>query len=65
MLDYMCYNRTTVKPKVVKVAHYSEYLTSELWKCSQSPTGAHYWLIVNQGMTCKYCSEIRLLKKYA
>ncbi len=65
MLGYVCYNITAMKRKVMKIGHSSEYLTNELWKCSQSPTGAHYWLIINQGMTCKYCSEIRHLKKSA
>ena len=36
-----------------------EYLESGNWKCSKSPSKAHYWLISDGDMKCKYCSEVR------
>ncbi|MBA7582178.1 hypothetical protein ES708_24098 [subsurface metagenome] len=35
------------------------YLKSGVWKCSKSPTGAHYWIIRGEMMRCKYCGEER------
>jgi hypothetical protein len=49
--------------EVRKTGQYSEYLANGQWKCRKSPTGAHYWIIVNQGMICRYCSEHRALEK--
>ena len=36
------------------------YIKSGLWRCSESPTGAHYWIITDK-MRCKYCDEERQL----
>jgi len=44
-----------------------EYIKSEVWKCNQSPTGAHYWIQLTQTLelyksgyfTCKYCHDVR------
>ena len=63
MVGYLCYNTGAMESKVRKTGQYSEYLANGQWKCRKSPTGAHYWLIVNQGMTCKYCSEHRPFEK--
>ncbi len=48
----------------MKTGQYPEYLANGEWKCRKSPTGAHYWLIVNEGMTCRYCSKHKDLEKY-
>jgi hypothetical protein len=39
----------------MKVSENQEFLSSERWKCSQSPSGAHHWIIHSIEMTCKYC----------
>jgi hypothetical protein len=40
----------------MKVSENREYIESNRWKCNQSPSGAHHWIISGQRMTCKYCS---------
>jgi hypothetical protein len=35
----------------------AEYIKSNDWKCSISPTGAHHW-IINRQTICKYCSKV-------
>jgi hypothetical protein len=46
--------------KVFPKADYcAGYLAEEHWRCGKSPTEAHYWVVVHQSMTCKYCSESR------
>ena len=36
-----------------------EYVRSKSWECSQSPTGAHYWVYDSPGTagskTCRHC----------
>jgi hypothetical protein len=59
MVGCLWYNIDVMERKVRKTGQYSEYLANGQWKCRKSPTGAHYWLIVNQCMTCRYCSEHR------
>jgi hypothetical protein len=52
--------------EMVKSIHrqtYAEYLKEDSWRCSNSPTGAHYWLIDKGQMVCKYCSEARPVEK--
>ena len=44
---------------LTKANYRTQYLAEGQWRCSQSPTEAHYWVVVSQGMTCKYCSESR------
>jgi hypothetical protein len=39
----------------MKMSENREYIESNRWKCNQSPSGAHYWIIRSQEMTCKYC----------
>jgi hypothetical protein len=46
---------------LTKAKYGAEYLAEGQWKCSKSPTGAHYWVVVRRIMTCKYCSENRHL----
>jgi CRISPR/Cas system-associated exonuclease Cas4 (RecB family) len=48
-----------MKKVLTKTNCRTEYLAEEQWRCSKSPTEAHYWVIVSQSMTCKYCSENR------
>jgi hypothetical protein len=48
-----------MKKGLTKTNYRTEYLAEEQWRCSKSPTEAHYWVIVRQSMTCKYCSESR------
>ena len=38
---------------------YREYIESGRWKCSQSPTGAHYWIGSSILLQCKYCGAER------
>jgi len=42
-----------------------KYLESGSWKCSDSPTGAHHWIIkrIKTGkiMICKYCKNLQRL----
>jgi len=37
------------------------YIKSDCWRCSNSPTGAHHWVItpIKHGkiMNCKYCRQ--------
>ena len=41
-----------------------EYLTAGKWKCSNSPTGAHYWIRgLDKIWRCKHCEEIQELKE--
>jgi hypothetical protein len=40
----------------VKISENKEFIDSERWKCSKSPTGAHHWMICSDQMTCKYCN---------
>jgi hypothetical protein len=37
---------------------YDEYLRGNSWRCSNSPTGAHYWIVGNQ-IVCKYCLMVK------
>lgn len=32
------------------------YKNSEVWKCLQSPTGAHHWVIDGKLQHCQYCN---------
>lgn len=41
---------------------YKAYLKSEVWKCDESPTGAHHWVEVEKYATrslfvCRYCLD--------
>lgn len=38
---------------------YKKYLESRIWRCKESPSKAHYWVINNGRMICKYCNESR------
>ena len=44
-----------------------QYMESGSWRCSDSPTGTHHWIItrVKTGeiITCKYCKETRRLSR--
>lgn len=50
--------------KTVALTH-KEYLESGVWKCTQSPTGAHYWVEINKNeetrglFLCKYCLDVK------
>lgn len=37
---------------------YKGYVVAGNWKCSNSPSGAHFWDI-NEKMVCKYCGGTR------
>ena len=45
----------------IKASGNKEYLDSDRWKCKESPNGAHYWIIRNYEMTCKYCRGVKLI----
>ena len=36
---------------------HKRYLESGVWRCSLSPTGAHYWVGDEVSLTCKYCEK--------
>jgi hypothetical protein len=40
-----------------------EFIASDRWKCGKSPGGAHYWMIQNYLMTCRYCNNSKEIKK--
>jgi hypothetical protein len=44
-------------PRSIKVIENQEFIASERWKCNQSPSGAHHWIIDYLRMTCKYCNS--------
>jgi hypothetical protein len=44
-----------VGQKSMKISGDQEFMASDRWKCSKSPSGAHYWIIQSGQMTCKYC----------
>ena len=42
-----------------------DYLTSNDWKCTESPSGAHFWTETSKDhavglFECRYCAEERL-----
>jgi hypothetical protein len=40
---------------------HAEYLKGTSWKCLNSPSGAHHWMIGNETI-CKYCHEVKQLE---
>lgn len=50
-----------------EILTYGEYLASDVWKCTDSPTGAHHWIEIQHengefhtGLWyCKWCEDIR------
>ncbi len=50
-----------------KTLNYNEYIASDVWKCKDSPSGAHYWVqmvetekLAGEGyFCCKYCHDVR------
>jgi len=51
---------------VRKALTYEQYLTSDVWRCSNSPTGAHHWVEIQHAVGedfhtglwyCKYCMD--------
>jgi hypothetical protein len=34
-----------------------EFIHSDRWRCEKSPGGAHYWIVHNFEMTCRYCNS--------
>jgi hypothetical protein len=46
-----------VGQKSMKVSEDQEFFSSERWKCNKSPSGAHYWIINIDSMTCKFCND--------
>jgi hypothetical protein len=41
----------------INAADNKEFISSGRWKCEQSPSGAHHWIIISYEMTCKYCNN--------
>ena len=47
--------------------NWKEYLASDVWKCGDSPTGAHHWIALQQTMElvakgyfrCIYCKDVK------
>ncbi len=46
------------------LAKHNEYIESDRWKCNESPTKAHHWIISGKGIVCKYCSETKEPVRY-
>ena len=48
---------------MARMMGHSEYLESDVWRCNESPTGAHHWIGVGvQGsgiFYCKWCLEVK------
>lgn len=42
---------------------YKDYVKSKSWKCKQSPSGAHYWIVKEWNMKCKYCNSHKRIDK--
>ena len=50
-----------------KTLTYNEYVKSDVWKCEDSPTNAHYWVqmvetekLARDGyFCCKHCHDVR------
>ena len=40
----------------MKVTEDREFLGSSRWKCEQSPSGAHHWIVHSYNQTCRYCN---------
>jgi len=40
---------------------YNDYLRSDRWKCSESPTGAHHWVEHHSDgiFICKWCFDVK------
>jgi len=51
------------KAKGIKKGIDSDYIKSGVWKCSQSPTGAHHSIITGGVMKCKYCGKESAIPK--
>ena len=49
--------------KRIREPGYVDYLNGENWRCSNSPTGAHHWVIGHQ-TTCKYCLAVRQFQTF-
>ncbi len=48
-----------VRDALNSIVSNKEYFDSLRWKCDMSPSGAHYWIIKDEQMTCKYCRKSR------
>lgn len=51
-----------------KTLTHKEYLASDVWKCTASPTGAHHWIEIQHAIGkdfhtglfyCKWCRDSR------
>lgn len=45
-------------------AEYRAYLNSDVWKCAESPTGAHHWVEIRKYMVkslflCIHCKDAK------
>ena len=36
-----------------------KYVESGIWKCSDSPTGAHHWVYTSDSWVCRYCKGVK------
>ena len=48
-------DNTAERAETIWLKGHREYIESGIWKCSQSPTGAHHWTGDEQTLTCKHC----------
>ena len=43
-----------------KLSLYEQYIRGGSWRCKESPTGAHYWIIDTKSKgVCKHCKMVR------
>lgn len=52
-----------MKIQAIQKVDDAEYLRSDRWKCETSPSKGHYWVIVGQIQTCRYCGKTKHLPK--
>jgi len=50
--------------KHIRGQDYAEYLKGNSWRCSNSSTGAHYWIVGNQMSSISRASEFREENKW-
>jgi len=48
-----------MRNRMTSAATNKEYIDPGRWKCEKSPSGAHYWIISQDQVSCKHCAENR------
>jgi len=53
------YWRSNKRSKQQIDLEHKNYVRGKHWKCPDSPTGAHHWLIDDASMRCRWCGIVR------